>query len=43
MALLDVVMETDDAGLELVKIIRNELHNNVIRIILRTGQPGHAP
>ena len=37
-ALLDVVMETDDAGLELVKIIRNELHNNVIRIILRTGQ-----
>ena len=42
-ALLDVVMETDDAGLELVKIIRNELHNNVIRIILRTGQPGHAP
>ncbi|MDQ5939661.1 MAG: hypothetical protein QG557_609, partial [Pseudomonadota bacterium] len=42
-ALLDVVMETDNAGLELVKIIRHELHNNAIRIILRTGQPGHAP
>ena len=41
--LLDVVMETDDAGLELVKIIRDELRNNAIRIILRTGQPGHAP
>ena len=39
--LLDVVMETDDAGLELVKIIRDELRNNAIRIILRTGQPGH--
>ena len=33
-ALLDVVMETDDAGLELVKIIRQDLHNNAIRIIL---------
>ena len=42
-ALLDVVMETDEAGLELVKIIRNELNNNAIRLILRTGQPGHAP
>ncbi|EPJ48152.1 MAG: hypothetical protein OFPII_07270 [Osedax symbiont Rs1] len=41
--LLDVVMETDTAGLELIAWIREELENNLIRIILRTGQPGHAP
>ncbi|MGZ3253347.1 MAG: putative bifunctional diguanylate cyclase/phosphodiesterase [Burkholderiaceae bacterium] len=41
--LLDVVMETDDAGLELVKFIREQIGNNLIRIILRTGQPGMAP
>jgi len=41
--LLDVVMETDDAGLQLVKYIREELGNPFIRIILRTGQPGQAP
>ncbi|HEX5792510.1 MAG TPA: SpoIIE family protein phosphatase [Rheinheimera sp.] len=41
--LLDVVMETDDAGLELVRYIRENLHNDLVRIILRTGQPGQAP
>lgn len=41
--LLDVVMETDQAGLEFVNYIRNVLENPYIRIILRTGQPGHAP
>ena len=41
--LLDVVMETDDAGLNAVKHIRENLKNNNIRIILRTGQPGYAP
>ncbi|CAH9053468.1 hypothetical protein PSECIP111951_00828 [Pseudoalteromonas holothuriae] len=41
--LLDVVMETDDAGLTVVKRVRDELKNNSVRIILRTGQPGHAP
>lgn len=41
--LLDVVMETDDAGLRLVQYIRNELKNSTVRIILRTGQPGQAP
>jgi len=41
--LLDVVMEHDQAGLELVKYIRQELHNPFVRIILRTGQPGQAP
>ncbi len=42
-ALLDVVMDRDDAGLRLVEFIRNELKNNFVRIILRTGQPGQAP
>ncbi len=41
--LLDVVMETDNAGLDLVKYIRRELGNSAIRIILRTGHPGLAP
>ncbi|MDF1882959.1 DUF3369 domain-containing protein [Sulfurimonas sp. SAG-AH-194-C21] len=41
--LLDVVMETDSAGLDLVKVIREKLHNDIVRIILRTGQPGQAP
>lgn len=41
--LLDVVMESDDAGLQLVKTIREDLGNEAIRIILRTGQPGYAP
>jgi diguanylate cyclase (GGDEF)-like protein len=41
--LLDVVMETDDSGLQLVRIIRKELGNTEARIILRTGQPGYAP
>ena len=41
--LLDVVMETDDAGLRLVHHIRNELNNHLVRIVLRTGQPGQAP
>ena len=42
-ALIDVVMETDDAGLRLIKVIRNEIENRETRIILRTGQPGQAP
>jgi diguanylate cyclase (GGDEF)-like protein len=41
--LLDVVMEREDAGLALVKTIRQELHLTELRIILRTGQPGYAP
>jgi signal transduction histidine kinase len=42
-ALIDVVMETDDAGLRLVEFIRNQLKNSSIRLIIRTGQPGMAP
>lgn len=43
LVLLDVVMETVDAGLKLVNIIRNEMALNNLRIVLRTGQPGYAP
>ena len=43
LVLLDVVMETDDAGLIVAKKIREELNNKNIRIVLRTGQPGSAP
>ena len=41
--LLDVVMESDDSGFEVVSFIRNQLHNYITRILLRTGQPGLAP
>jgi response regulator RpfG family c-di-GMP phosphodiesterase len=41
--LLDVVMETDDAGLRCVEFIRKTMENKQVRIILRTGQPGQAP
>lgn len=41
--LLDVVMETDDAGFEVVKYIREDMKLFEPRIILRTGQPGYAP
>ncbi|HEX5844685.1 MAG TPA: DUF3369 domain-containing protein [Pseudomonas sp.] len=43
LVLLDVVMETDNAGLLLVRRIREELGNSLVRIVLRTGQPGQAP
>ncbi len=41
--LLDVVMEQEDAGLNLVNYVRKNLGLNDVRIILRTGQPGYAP
>lgn len=41
--LLDVVMETDSAGLDACRAIREELGNRFVRILLRTGQPGQAP
>lgn len=43
LALVDVVMETDHAGLDLVKWIREEIKNKQVRLVLRTGQPGQAP
>ena len=41
--LQDVIMETNDAGLQAVKYIREVLQNQLVRIILRTGQPGDFP
>ena len=41
--LLDVVMETNTAGLDLVKFIRDDVHLKFTQIILRTGYPGYAP
>ena len=43
LALVDVVMETDNAGLELVRYVRNTLENQRTRLVMRTGQPGQAP
>jgi EAL domain-containing protein (putative c-di-GMP-specific phosphodiesterase class I) len=43
LVLLDVVMETDDAGLGLVQHIREQLGDSDMQIVLRTGQPGMAP
>ncbi|MCF8501222.1 MAG: response regulator, partial [Rhodospirillum sp.] len=42
-AFLDVVMESDDAGLRLARTIRQDMGNSKIRLVLRTGQPGQAP
>jgi len=41
--LLDVVMEEENSGLQMAHYIRNDMHNQLVRIILRTGQPGQAP
>ena len=43
LALIDVVMETPEAGLELVDYIRNTLQNKLIRLIIRTGQANEFP
>jgi len=42
MVLLDVIMETEDAGLRVARQVREELQNDLVRIVLRTGQPGQA-
>ncbi len=41
--LLDVVMESEQSGLDLVRHIRNERGNRSVQIVLVTGQPGYAP
>lgn len=43
LVLLDVVMETEHAGLALVDYIRTDLNNKSTQIVIRTGQPGQAP
>lgn len=42
-ALVDVVMETEHAGLELCRHIREVMENRTLQITVRTGQPGVAP
>ncbi len=42
MVLLDVIMETPEAGLMVARAVRDELHNELVRIVLRTGQPGQS-
>lgn len=41
--LLDVVMESELAGLNLVRHIRRDICNRMVQIVLVTGQPGYAP
>lgn len=41
--LLDVVMESPEAGLQAVTDIRNGLGQHDLKIIIRTGQPGQRP
>lgn len=43
LALVDVVMETPEAGLDLVNYIRKELKNDFIRLVIRTGQANDFP
>ncbi len=43
LAILDVVMEDEHAGLEVARYIREDLNNRYTRLVLRTGQPGQAP
>src|SRR5689334_15989530 len=42
-AFIDVVMETDTAGLELCDYLRQTFENKVTQLYIRTGQPGVAP
>lgn len=42
-ALIDVIMETDDAGLRLVRFVREVLNNKLVRLLIRTGQPASYP
>jgi CheY-like chemotaxis protein len=42
-AFIDVVMETDTAGLDLCDYIRDTVGNKFTQLYIRTGQPGVAP
>ena len=43
LVILDVVMETDTAGLDVASFIRRKLNNQLVRIVLRTGHPARFP
>lgn len=38
--LLDVVMESDEAGLDFIDYVRNKKKNKIVQIVLKTGQAG---
>ncbi len=40
---MDVVMESSNAGLEACRAIREQLGNRLVRLVVRTGQPGTVP
>lgn len=42
-AIVDIVMEGENAGLELINYIRGNREYDLIRLIVRTGQPGSYP
>jgi len=41
--LLDIVMETEYAGFDIVEYIRDEMKNKIVRILLRTESAGEFP
>ncbi len=41
--LVDVVMESEDSGLQFVHYVRKALKNDIVQVVIRTGQPGFAP
>lgn len=43
LVLMDVVMESDTAGLDACRVIREDLGNTLVRLVVRTGQPGTVP
>lgn len=43
LAIVDVVMETEHAGLDVCRYMREELGNRITPIVVRTGQAGRAP
>jgi len=43
LAIIDIIMETEDAGLELARYVRTELHNRYTRLVMRTGFSTTAP
>lgn len=42
-AIVDVVMENDMAGLDLIDWVREDFGDTLVRLLVRTGHPGDAP
>lgn len=40
---LDIIMEHDEAGFDVIRHLRDELHDYRTRIVIRTGEPGEYP